>query len=187
MLSAITIVSRPGPKNCPGYRSAKIICVLLAMAISGCASFWLLYPGMAESNDPHIDPGKSGHSYEVVSVTNAQQNRLTGWLFSATGDYGTALVAGGNAQNLSSTYNLGKYLIGNNFRMFIFTYQGFDANGGSADLNSLVGDAHAFYSYAKRTYGAEPISFVGYSTGAVTGLCLGDTEPLAAMVAEGSF
>lgn len=158
-----------------------------ALAISSCASFWLLYPGMAESNDPHLDPKDAGYSYQTVSVTNAQGYRLTGWLFDKSGDYGTVLVAGGNAQNISSTYSVSRYLINNGFRVLVFTYQGFGSNEGHADLNSLIGDAQAFYVFIENKYKREPIAFAGYSTGAVTGLCLGDRDQLSAVVVEGTF
>ena|ERR1700687_1670012 len=154
---------------------------------SGCASFWLLYPGIAASNDPRLDPKDAGYSYETVTVTNAQGNRLLGWLFVGPGDHGTALIAGGNAQSISSKYSVSRYLINNGFRVLIFTYQGFGNNGGRADLVSLLGDAQAFYAFAKHRDESESIAFVGYSTGAVTGLCLGDREPLSAVVAEGTF
>lgn len=142
---------------------------------------------MAESNDPHINPASEGNAYQAITVTNAQGNRLTGWLFDQPGDYGTLLVAGGNAQSISSTYSTSRYLIGNGFRVLDFSYQGFGDNEGHADLASLIGDAQAFYGFVEGRYKGEPIAFAGYSTGAVTGLCLGDSEPLAAVVAEGTF
>ena len=97
------------------------------------------------------------------------------------------LVAGGNAQNISSTYSVSRYLINNGFRVLVFTYQGFGDNQGHADLSSLIGDAQAFYRFAENKYKSEPIAFAGYSTGAVTGLCLGDREQLSALVVEGTF
>jgi dienelactone hydrolase len=51
----------------------------------------------------------------------------------------------------------------------------------------LIGDAQAFYTFAENKYKGEPIAFAGYSTGAVTGLCLGDRERLSAVVVEGTF
>ncbi|HKN00418.1 MAG TPA: hypothetical protein VJX23_07865 [Candidatus Binataceae bacterium] len=161
--------------------------LLATLAMSGCASYWLLYPGMAESHDPHLNPADSGQSYATISVTNAGGYKLIGWIFANAGDHGTLLVAGGNAQNLSSTYSVSRYLIGNGFRVLIFTYQGFDQNGGPADLASLIGDAQAFYSYVQSQYKGEPIAFAGYSTGAVAGICLSDREPLSAIAAEGTF
>jgi hypothetical protein len=98
--------------------------VLATFIASGCASFWLLYPDTAESNDPHLDPKDAGYSYEVVTVINAQSNKLHGWLFASPGDHGTALIAGGNAQSISSTYSVSRYLINNGFRVLIFSYQG---------------------------------------------------------------
>jgi pimeloyl-ACP methyl ester carboxylesterase len=142
---------------------------------------------MAESNDPHLDPSTSGYSYQTVTVTNAQGYRLTGWLFDSPGAHGTLLVAGGNAQNISSTYSVSRYLISNGFRVLVFSYQGFGNNEGRADLGSLIGDADAFYKFTENTYKGEPIAFAGYSTGAVTGLSLGDREPLTAVVVEGTF
>ena len=158
-----------------------------ALMTSGCASFWLLYPGMAESSDPHLDPKDAGYSYQAVTVINPQGHRLTGWLFDNSGDYGTVLVAGGNAQNISSTYSVSRYLINNGFRVLVFTYQGFGNNEGRADLSSLIGDAQTFYAFIGNKYKGEPIAFAGYSTGAVTGLCLGDLDRLSAVVVEGTF
>lgn len=171
------------------FARRALIAALLAgaLATSGCASFWLLYPGTAESNDPHINPTSEGNRYQAISVTNTEANRLTGWLFAQTGDYGTVLVAGGNAQNISSTYSVSRYLIGNGFRVLDFSYQGFGDNEGHANLDSLIGDAQAFYKFVEDKYKGEPIAFAGYSTGAVTGLCLGDSERLAAVVVEGTF
>jgi pimeloyl-ACP methyl ester carboxylesterase len=158
-----------------------------ALSTSGCASFWLLYPGMAESTDPHLNPKDAGYSYQTVVVTNAQGYRLTGWLFGNSGDYGTVLVAGGNAQNISSTYSVSRYLINHGFRVLVFSYQGFGDNEGRADLSSLIGDAQAFYGFIQMKYKDQPIAFAGYSTGAVTGLCLGDRASLSALVVEGTF
>jgi predicted alpha/beta hydrolase len=159
----------------------------VVLSASGCASFWLLYPGMAESNDPHVDPKDAGNIYQTVTVTNAQGYRLTGWLFDNSTDHGTLLVAGGNAQNISSTYSVSRYLINNGFRVLVFSYQGFGNNEGHADLGSLIGDAQAFYTFIENKYKGQPIAFAGYSTGAVTGLCLGDRERLSAEVVEGTF
>jgi len=164
-----------------------VLVLIVALTASGCASFWLLYPGMAESNDPHLDPKDAGYSYQTVTVTNAQGYRLKGWLFDSPGEHGTLLVAGGNAQNISSTYAVSRYLINNGFRVLVFTYQGFGDNEGHAELGSLIGDAQAFYVFIENKYKGEPIAFAGYSTGAVTGLCLGDREQLNAVVVEGTF
>lgn len=71
--------------------------------------------------------------------------------------------------------------------MLDFSYQGFGDNQGHADLASLIGDAQAFYTLVENKYQGQPIAFAGYSTGAVTGLCLGDSERLAGVVAEGTF
>jgi hypothetical protein len=144
--------------------------LILATALSGCSSYWLLYPGMADSTDPHVDPAASGNRYELIAVTNANHIGLKGWLFAAPGDHGTALILGGNAMNIDATYAQSRYLIGHGFRVLIFTWQGFDSNGGEAELSSLLGDANAFYAYAQSRFPGEPIAFVGYSTGAVTGM-----------------
>jgi hypothetical protein len=106
--------------------SLPLLCiVLVAIAISGCASYWLLYPSRAEATDPHLDPAASGNHYEVISVINANRVSLKGWLFAKPGDRGTALILGGNAMNISATYAQSKYLIGHGFRVLIFTWQGF--------------------------------------------------------------
>lgn len=89
------------------------LCVfLVAAALSGCASYWLLYPEMADATDPHLDPASDGHRYELISVANTNRIPLKGWLFAQTGDHGTALILGGNAMNISATYRQSRYLIG---------------------------------------------------------------------------
>lgn len=170
--------------RCTAQRTCLLI---LAMTLSGCSSYWLLYPGMADSTDPHVDPMASGDRYELIAVTNANHISLKGWLFAAPGDRGTALILGGNAMNIDATYAQSRYLIGHGFRVLIFTWQGFDSNGGEAELGSLLGDANAFYAYAQSRFPGEPIAFVGYSTGAVTGICLAAKEPMRAIVVEGTF
>jgi len=89
--------------------------------------------------------------------------------------------------NIDATYNQSKYLVGHGFRVLIFTWQGFDSNGGAAELSSLLGDANAFYAYAHSHFPNEPIAFVGYSTGAVTGICLAPRDPMSAIAVEGTF
>lgn len=167
--------------------ASRVCALIIAITISGCASYWLLYPGMAESTDPHLDPAASGDQYQLISVANANRVSLKGWLFARPGDRGTALILGGNAMNISATYAQSKYLIGHGFRVLIFTWQGFDSNGGEAELTSLLGDANAFYAYVQSHFPGEPIAFVGYSTGAVTGLCLAPKDPMKAIVVEGIF
>lgn len=170
-----------------GASLLRLCALILVIAVSGCASYWLLYPSMAESTDPHLDPAVSGHQYEVISVPNANRVSLKGWLFAKPADRGTALILGGNAMNISATYAQSKYLLGHGFRVLIFTWQGFDSNGGKAELTSLLGDANAFYAYAQSHFPGEPIAFVGYSTGAVTGLCLAAKDPMKAIVVESTF
>lgn len=160
---------------------------MFAIALTGCASYWLLYPEMANSTDPHIDPAAAGSNYEVIAVANANRISLKGWLFASPHDYGTVLILGGNAMNIDATYNQSHYLIGHGLRVLIFTWQGFDSNGGEAELSSLLGDANAFYEYAQSNFPHEPIAFVGNSTGAVTGLCLAPKDPMRAIAVEGTF
>ena len=146
-----------------------------------------MYPGLADSTDPHADPKQAGNSYQVVTVTNPGGYALHGWLFANPGDHGTVLVLGGNAMNTSAAYAASKYLLGHGFRVLVFTYQGFGDNGGHADVASVLGDAKAFYVYAQASYKDEPIGFFGSSTGAVAALCLGAKESLSAIVADSAY
>src|SRR5271166_5240162 len=75
---------RPAGMKCPP--ASRLYALIVAIAVSGCASYWLLYPGMAESTDPHLDPAAAGHQYEVISVTNANRVSLKGWMFAKPGD-----------------------------------------------------------------------------------------------------
>lgn len=141
--------------------------------ICGYASNLMLLPkfaNYAEKKYP-VDPIKDGHIYESVSVENESNKLLNGWLFSKKGDYGIALIGGGNAMGLGHTYYYNKHLINNGFRVVIISFQGYGNNDGKASLSSLTSDIKSFYDYARKKYPTEPIIFIGDSISTIGGIC----------------
>jgi hypothetical protein len=174
------------------YRRARAPRLALAAAalslLSACSvNDLFLEPREAQqvqAADP-VDPRSYGDRPEDVAVANAAHNKLTGWLFSRPDYRGTVLVAGGNGMGIAHTYTYNRFLLGHGFRVLVFSYQGFDGNEGKADINSLAGDAEAFYRYAAERFPGEPIGFLGESIGATAGFCAAADDEFSAVALEG--
>ena len=173
-------------------RAPRPVSLVLALAaaalLSACSvNDLFLEPREAQevqAADP-VDPRSYGDRPEDVTVTNHAHNKLTGWLFAHPGDRGTVLVAGGNGMGIAHTYSYNRFLLGHGFRVLVFSYQGFDGNEGEADVNSLAGDAEAFYRYAAARFPGEPIGFVGESIGATAGFCAAADDRFSGVAVEG--
>lgn len=160
---------------------------LLALPGCGAVNYLFLEPGEARETqaiDP-VDPRDYGDRPEEVTVANKQGNKLVGWLFAREGDRGTVLVAGGNGMGIAHTYTYNRFLLRHGFRVLVFSYQGFDQNEGVADVDSLAGDAEAFYAYVAARFRGEPIGFLGESIGATAGFCAAAEDDFSALALEG--
>ncbi len=159
-----------------------------AVGLTGCASKLMLFPGMARrATALHpIDPRNHGHLQECVSVTNRNGFQLRGWMFSHATNRCTVIVAGGNAMGLAHTYYYNSYLIGKGFNVLVCSYQGFDENGGDANLASLSGDLDAFYSLVLANFPGQHVAFVGDSISAAAVFCYSSRhQNVSCMVIEG--
>lgn len=172
-------------------RSAPFLLILALpqlLALPGCSvNDLFLVPSEAretQASDP-VDPREYGDHPEEVTVMNKQRNKLVGWLFARDGDRGTVLVAGGNGMGIAHTYTYNRFLLRHGFRVLVFSYQGFDQNEGEADIDSLAGDAEAFYAHVAARFPGEPIGFLGESIGATAGLCAAAEDEFSALALEG--
>ncbi len=156
--------------------------------LSGCSlNDFFVIPSEAreqQATDP-VDPRRNGDMPQEITVRNAMGHKLVGWLFAAPGDRGTVLVAGGNGMGIAHTYDYNRFLLGNQFRVLVFSYQGFDDNEGEADISTLPGDAEAFRAAIAQRFPGEPLAFVGESIGAISGFCAAGAGNFSAMVLEG--
>lgn len=158
----------------------KIIFIFTAVILlqTGCASKIMLHPEIAErlERENSIDPVDDGNAFIVVKVKNRFSNKITGWLFDKEGNYGSIIVAGGNAMGQGRAYEYNKYLLQTNHRLLLISYQGYGRNEGTADLKSLTSDFRSFYRYLKSTFKNEPVYLVGVSIGTPAGICSASDE-----------
>ena len=151
----------------------------------GCASSLMLPAGLATRYPPPelAAPGQR----TAVLVENAAGERLEGALYSWPGDRGTLLVSGGNAMSRSETEHYVTFLHRQGFRVLVFSFQGYDDNGGKPALASLPTDAAAFFRFARERDPEEPVGYLASSISTVAAQCLPALEPdLAVLILEGA-
>ena len=166
------------------------ISLLLVLIVGGCSSDVMLHPGIArlmEASNPTPRIAERDRA-KAIRVRNEWGNILEGLLLAQEGDYGTVIVSNGNATSMERTLYYFRFLLGNGFRVLVFSFQGFDANEGKAHLRSLIGDARAFYAYARQAFPGEPIAYAAHSLSTAAALCLTSRQAeLAGVVLQGAF
>ncbi len=163
---------------------------ILASFLSGCATRLMLYPELARRMEARYlsPPISNQHRAKKVMVKNDAGYELHGLLFETEGDSGTVMVSGGNAMSRSHTLEYYRFLLGHGFRVLVFSFQGYDENEGRSDLNSLTGDAAAYYTFLKSKYPGEEIAYIGHSISSAVALCLPlRVAALSAIIVEGAF
>ncbi len=96
--------------NRPEYSlivKAIFLIIVTILFQSGCASKIMLYPQTADKFEREypVDPGKNDNEFSEIVVENRFGSRLTGWLIDKENNYGTIIVAGGNAMGLDVHMN----------------------------------------------------------------------------------
>jgi pimeloyl-ACP methyl ester carboxylesterase len=169
--------------------SLPVALLIPTFLLTGCATTFMLHPQIARdaaANWP-IYPVQNGDHPEIVTLTNVSGHRLAGWVFSSPTNHGVVLVGDGNATGIAQTYDYNRFLLHHGFNVVVLSYQGFDANGGSAALQSLSGDVETFYSFCQARFPGEPIALVGESLSAGVFFCFASRRPaLACTVLEGT-
>jgi hypothetical protein len=142
---------------------------------TGCASRLLLHPDLAQYLDGR-DLKRVGelNSYkpELVSVTNSAGYTLHGVLFVSGDTQRIVMASGGNATSRTRALRYYEFLLRHQLSLLVFTFQGFDDNQGKADLNSMLGDAEAFYEYLETRFAGAKIAYVANSISTAAALCL---------------
>lgn len=165
---------------------------IAGLCVCGCtANQAMLHPGSAAKVEAMIPTPASSPLMreEEVTVVNREHHTLHGRLAYNEGDRGVLLISPGNAESREQARWYTDFLRGQGFRLLVFSFQGFDDNKeGPADLHSLVGDAHAFYSLAKERFPGERIAYFANSISTAAALCMAqDKAPLDGLVLEGAF
>src|SRR5260221_7219144 len=147
--------------------------------LNGCATKVLLHPDTARKAAAQrpVHPGSFGDHPEFITVTNQNGCRLTGWGFFSPTNHGVILVGDGNATGIAQTYEYNRYLMNNGFNVLVLSYQGFDANGGKADMKSLYGDVETFYSFCRERFPGQPIALMAESISTAPFFCFASNHP----------
>ena len=163
---------------------AGVLLLLLVACTSGCASRLLLVP-----EGSHRYAGRRPEKgVEPVVVENDDGFELGGLLVAVPGDHGTVMVSGGNAMGRHQTYHYTKFLHGHGFRVLVFSFQGYDDNGGGASLSTLLRDATLFHDELRRRFPGEPVVYLASSISTAPALCLPSRRPdLAGVILEGTI
>jgi pimeloyl-ACP methyl ester carboxylesterase len=155
--------------------------------MSGCATRLLLHPDTARKAAAQrpVAPETFGDHPEIVTVTNQNNCRLTGWAFFSPTNHGVIVVGDGNATGIAQTYEYNRYLMNKGFNVLVLSYQGFDSNEGKADINSLYGDVETFYRFCRRRFSDQPIAFMAESISTAPFFCYACHHPeIKALIIE---
>ena len=146
------------------FASTRLL--VLAPYLCGCASQLMLFPGIARMAEQRLPapPVAGRQRAERTIVKNESGSLIHGLLFASGQDVGTVMVSGGNAMSREQTLYYYRFLLGEGFRVLVFSFQGINGNDGKADLASLVGDAATFLNEIRRRYPAEKVAYVGDSS-----------------------
>jgi pimeloyl-ACP methyl ester carboxylesterase len=170
-----------------GLRQAAALVANIALLLlaSGCVNQIFLHPEIARAAAAKhpTNPGLYGDHPEQVIVTNRSGAKLNGWCFYEPTNHGVVLVGDGNATALPHTYEYNRYLLHHGFNVVILSYQGFGANEGEADLDSLLGDVAAFYEFCRAKFPGQPIAFVAQSVSTDPFFCFASRHPEVAGMA----
>ena len=165
-----------------GSRRAVVAVLILVACTLGCASTILLQPQFTRRGQ--ATPAQA----DRIALTNARGSEIGAFLTAADGDYGSVMVSGGNAMGKGQTYRYTAFLRGHGFRTLTFSFQGYDSNGGEADLGSMLGDARGVYQYLGTRFPGEPVAYLASSISTAPGLCLPSHAPeLAGVILEGAI
>lgn len=169
------------PSNAPTIR-ALVAALLVTTCTLGCASSILLQPQFTRRGNG--TPPQA----ELLRLTNHSGVGIGAFLTSGNDDYGSVMVSGGNAMGKGSTYRATGFLQGQGFRVLTFSFEGYDVNGGDADLGTLLGDARTAYEHLSTRYPGEPVVYLAHSISTAPALCLPSHEPgLRGVVLEGAI
>lgn len=164
------------------------IYVLLALVLylfQGRMVFLSNFPSRALT----ASPGDIGLSYEDVSVTSSDNERLHGWYIPAEDSRGVVLFFHGNAGNISHRLDSIKIFHKVGLSTLIIDYRGYGQSTGKTSEQGTYLDAQAAWDYLVNRRGIPPdrIIIFGRSLGGAIGAWLGARKTPAGVIIESSF
>ena len=144
------------------------------------------------SGPPRTTPAEVGLEFEAVELVAADGTRLSAWWIPAREPWAGALVAHGNAGNISNRLHIARAWKAMGVSTLLFDYRGYGASDGSPSEAGLYADATAAYGELVRRLGLaglgpERAIAHGESLGGAVVVELALREPLGAVVIESAW
>ncbi|OEY65606.1 alpha/beta hydrolase [Marinobacter sp. X15-166B] len=177
-------------------RTARLFLVtaltLTALFHGGCSQLFF-YPDQVT----YLTPDRLNLSYDDVTVSTADGERLHGWWLPAVGtSRGTVYFLHGNAQNISSHLLNVAWLPEAGYNLFLIDYRGYGQSTGAADLEGILRDAESGLRWLVADARArhKPVYLLGQSLGGAVAVALagtwqqrGEQPAIDALVVDGTF
>lgn len=176
-------------------RRRLLACVLfLPLWLSGCVNGLLYHP----DRNLYSTPASAGLAYEKVSFASADGTKLSGWFIPAPGyanskaAKGTVVHFHGNAQNLSSHWQLVSWLLPRGYNLFVFDYRGYGESEGSPEPKGVFQDANSALNYvrARPDVPADRLIVIGQSLGGTNAIAVvgsGNRAGVRAVIIDSTF
>lgn len=134
-------------------------------------------------------PKDVGLDYEALWLTTEDGVRIEAWYVPAPAARGTALLAHGNAGNISHRVDYAVMFHRLGYSLLLFEYRGYGRSEGSPSEEGTYADARAAWRHlvAERGIAPEHIVLVGESLGGAVVARLAATEQPGALVLASSF
>ncbi|AXK38862.1 alpha/beta hydrolase [Crenobacter cavernae] len=134
-------------------------------------------------------PRDAGLAYEAVWLTTEDGIRIEAWYLPAPAARGVALLAHGNAGNISHRMDYAPMFHRLGYSLLLFEYRGYGRSEGRPSEEGTYADARAAWRYlvAERGFPPERIVLVGESLGGAVVARLAADERPGALVLASSF
>ncbi|MBN1515494.1 alpha/beta fold hydrolase [Candidatus Sumerlaeota bacterium] len=166
-----------------------VITLGAALMLNGCADRLFYVPSRAI----YAHPREMGLKYEDVYFSNADGNRLHGFLLMPSGNeqpIATVVHAHGNAANVTNHFPLTLFLVENGYQVFCFDYRGYGQSQGRITRKGAQSDVKAAIDYVKSRDDVDPqrLLLFGQSLGgAMTIVEAANRDDIRGIVIESTF
>jgi hypothetical protein len=182
------------------HRSARIMEVMLKVLTMGGAAYAVLlvvvfamqgrliyFPDMGR--EMVLTPRDAGLDYEAVWLTTEDGARIEAWYVPAPAARGVALLAHGNAGNISHRVDYALMFRRLGYSLLLFEYRGYGRSEGKPSEEGTYADARAAWHHLVAERGILPgrIVLVGESLGGAIVARLAAAERPGALVLASSF
>jgi fermentation-respiration switch protein FrsA (DUF1100 family) len=130
--------------------SRSVFKLLVSVLLLGTASFGCSHLAYQPTDIMYVQhPEQLNGVREEVEFTSSDGTKLAGWYFKAAkgGHKGTVIQFHGNAQNMTSHYNLLVWLTDEGYDFFTFDYRGYGISDGKPNQEGVNRDALAAVHY----------------------------------------